>query len=170
MQACSSACGLQTQHVVALRCEVESIADALRTRAVAVAHRSASVRDEAGLGNPDTAKFCRRRNTQGTAAVRIRAAQARDAALHRTLETTCMANNYYNYLREHVFDDRVGRDFAVTILIHRWLHFLSPCAVMRLVQVGSNKKRRGKQTDHCAMTSRESLPAHPDRNCSSSNM
>ena len=80
---------------------------------------------------------CRRRNTQGTAAIRIRATQARDAALHRALQTTCMANNYYNYLREHVFDDRVGREFAVTIAIHRWLHFLSPCAVMRLVQVDS---------------------------------
>ena len=89
LQACSAACGLQPQHVLALRSEVELVAEALRTRAVAVAHRYAWVRDETGPASPDTAKrlifcmrFCRRRNTQGTAAIRIRATQARDAALH----------------------------------------------------------------------------------------
>ena len=77
LQVCSSACGLQPQHVVAFRYEVELITETLRTRAVAEAHRYASLRDEAGLGSSD-----RRWNMQGAAANRVRATQARDAALH----------------------------------------------------------------------------------------
>ena len=57
--------------------------------AVAGAHRYASDRDEAGRANPR-----KTRSTQGTAAIRLRATQARDAALHLSgnyvLQTTCM--------------------------------------------------------------------------------